>query len=350
MLALSLASVGCVKFERAYSSGRYANSQRRLERTTESESADGFEQYATASDIRFFLDTLCNITIFASNAGKANELLTKTFELLAHYESLFSITIEGSDIWRINHAGSLPVAVSTETIELLEAGIKYSKLSSRKFDITIGRLTRLWDFSGQSSLPDELSLSQAIASVGYKNIVIDGETVTLTNPYTWIDLGGIAKGFMLDRLAGFLRSTEIYGAVIDLGGDIIVIGEREAGRKWRLGVRNPFGSEYGLIGIIKTSEASVITSGIYERQFEYEGVSYHHILDPSTGMPARSDIVSATVVSESALAADALTSIALHLYSDDAYELLRSMPEVIGAILVLQDGRIIEIGNIDFTQ
>ncbi|MCL2201585.1 MAG: FAD:protein FMN transferase [Oscillospiraceae bacterium] len=303
-------------------------------------------------DSRFMLDTFCTITIFypddAEMQAKAARVIEEAFLLILHYEQLFSISVEGSDIWRINHAGGAPTEVSAETVAILEAGIAFGSISEGKFDITVGRLTRLWDFSGHSGVPGQADLAQAIKSVGYQGIVIEGNTVTLENPETWLDLGGIAKGFILDSLSEFMRKQGVRAAVIDLGGDVAVVGERAAGRLWRIGVRHPFGAQHGLFGVIEIPEAASITSGIYERQFEQGGISYHHILNPRTGMPATSDIVSATVVTNSALAGDALTSAVMQAGSGRAVELLLSFPEIIGALLVLYNGEIIEVGDIAF--
>jgi len=316
--------------------------------------SDSTPENVTVSDTRFFLDTFCTITIDVQNNAtlitEAESILEEAFSLIEHYEALFSITAVGSDIWRINHAGGAPTSVSPETVEILEAGIYHGRLSDGKFDITIGRLTRLWDFSGQSGLPDEADLRDAAATVDYRTVSISGNTVTLENSDTMIDLGGIAKGFMLDRLGDFLRGAGVSGAVIDLGGDVSVVGQRPHGGEWRIGVRQPFARDAGLLGVITTSEAAIITSGVYERRFEYNDISYHHILDPQTGMPVASDIISATIVTKNALYGDALTSVVLHVGSVVASDLLQESPHVIGALLVLRSGEIIKIGDVVFEQ
>jgi len=310
------------------------------------------QELGEVSDTRFLLDTFCSITIFAPDneaaLAEAALLLEEAFALLEYYESLFSISIEGSDIWRINHAGGMPTAVSPETIEILEAGIVYGRLSRGLFDITVGRLTSLWDFSGEAGLPSEPDLMQAVMTVDYQNIIIDGNTITLLNSETWIDLGGIAKGFILDSLSKLMIERGVLGAVIDLGGDVAVVGERGENRLWRLGVRHPFGGEFGLLGIIEIPEAASITSGIYQRQFELDGISYHHILNPRTGMPTNSDIASATVIINSALVGDALTSVIVQVGSERAAELIAETPGVLGAILVLRSGEVVVIGDISF--
>jgi len=299
----------------------------------------------TVSDGQFLLDTWCSITLYGTNDPS---ILAEAFDLCEEYEALFSITIEGSDVWRINNAGGMPVTVSPQTAELIRSGLDFGVISGGLFDVTIGRVSRLWDFSGNASVPSGDLLSAAISTVDHRQVTIDGNTVRLYNHGAWIDLGGIAKGFIADRLADHLRDHGVSGAVIDLGGDIAVVGEKPDGSPWRIGVRRPYGGQNDLIGVIETRSASVVTSGIYERQFEENGVLYHHILHPWTGMPVDTDIISATVIADSAVAGDALSTIALLAGSEGASALLNQAPGFVGALLILRNGELLQIGDISF--
>jgi len=306
----------------------------------------GAEQAAEpVSDMRFLLDTLCTITIFGASD---RSVLDEAFDLCAEYEALLSITIEGSDVWRINHAGGAPVEVAPPTLEIIRLGMEYGELTGGMFDITIGRLSSLWDFSGRSGVPSESELVFASGTADFGRIVIEGNTVQLADPDAWIDLGGIAKGYIADRLADFLRSRGVLGAIIDLGGDVAVVGEKPDGTPWRIGVRQPFGARNELLGVVETGEASVVSSGVYERMFEENGVVYHHILDPGTGMPVSSGVISATVVTESSVVGDILSTIILLVGSEKAAGLFSQTPGFIGALLVLEDGELLEFGDIDF--
>jgi len=305
----------------------------------------GVSQPEPVSERRFLLDTLCQITIYSDDA---QALLSEAFDLIEHYESLFSVTLHGSDIWRINQARGEPTEVSPETLELIRASLEYSAMSYGMFDITVGRLSSLWDFTGRYGVPSELEIEFAVDTVDFRQVVIEGNTITLENPEAWLDLGGIAKGFIADRVADFLRERGVLGAVIDLGGDVVVIGEKPDSTPWRIGVRHPFDEETPLMGVLETYEAAVITSGIYERRFKQDGAIYHHILDPNTGVPVITEIVSVTVISESALTGDALTLISLMVGTERAIRLLNQAPGVIGALLILEDGELIKIGDINF--
>jgi thiamine biosynthesis lipoprotein len=291
------------------------------------------------------LDTVCTITVYGT---QDHSLLDGAFELLAEYEALLSVTVEGSDVWRINHAGGAPVTVAPQTLELIRLGIEYGAVSDGKFDITIGKLSTLWDFTGHSGVPSGTELENARDTVDYRQIVIDGNTVRLTNPEARIDLGGIAKGYIVDRLADFLRESGVAGAIIDLGGDIAVIGEKPDGTPWRIGVRQPFGGLNDLLGLVEIGETSVVSAGVYERMFEENGVIYHHILDPDTGMPVKSDVISVTVMTESTVIGDIVSTIILLVGSERADGIFNQTPGFIGALLVLETGELVEYGDIDF--
>jgi len=305
----------------------------------------GEEPAAVASETRVLLDTYCTITIYGAHDAS---LLEEAFEMCAGYEALFSITREGSDVWRINHAGGEPVTVAPQTAGVICEGLSYCELSGGLFDITIGRVSRLWDFSGNPRVPADAELEAARATVDYRKVLVEGNSVTLLNPEAWIDLGGIAKGYIANRLAEFLLAREVAGAVIDLGGDVAIIGEKPDGEPWRLGVRQPFGGRSDLLGVIETGEASVVTSGVYERQFESGGRLYHHILDPVTGFPVVTDIVSATVVTDNSTAGDALSTIAVLAGSAGAADLLSRADGFTGAVLLLDSGELLTIGDVSF--
>ena len=299
---------------------------------------------------RLMLDTFCKISIYGSYGTQDDVILNDTLDLCSDYEALLSVTVEGSDVWRINHAGGAPVSVAPQTIEVIKTGLKYGELSGGMFDITVGRLSDLWDFTGLSGVPSESDIARVRATVDYGKVIIDGDTVTMLDTEAWIDLGGVAKGYIADKAAEFLEERGVIAAVIDFGGNIVVMGEKPDASAWRVGVTTPFSERDDLIGIVETSEASVVSSGIYERRFIENGVLYHHILDPNTGMPVKSDIVGATVVSANSADADALSTTLVLLGSERAPDIIANAPDVVGALLILEDGEIMQLGEIDFQE
>ncbi|MCL2820701.1 MAG: FAD:protein FMN transferase [Oscillospiraceae bacterium] len=313
------------------------------------------------SDTRLLLDTYCTIVI---HGDVSSELLDEAFALCAELEALFSITIEGSDVWRINHAEGEPAKVDSRTRDVIKAGLEFGELSDGMFDITIGRLTRLWDFgrhrqgdgsSGPTSedsrtVPLSSDIEDAKNAGNIKDLLISEETVWVREPdgggdTAWIDLGAIAKGYIADEIAAFLVESGVTGALIDLGGDVVTVGNRPDGSPWRIALRKPFGSTDEWIGIVDASDFAVVSSGTYERSFEKDGVFYHHILDPFTGMPAETDIVSATVIAESAVIGEGLSTIAVLAGSERASEYFEQVSGFICAVLVLDDGEILVIGD-----
>jgi len=303
------------------------------------------------SDTRLLLDTFVTITIHGdSDPG----LLDEAFALCEEYEALLSITREGSDVWRINHAEGEPVSVDPNTLEVIMYGLDFGEFTDGMFDITIGRVSRLWDFSSVGDtgvpyapkIPSDADLEAALFTVDYRQVLISGNTVQLADPEAWIDLGAIAKGYIGDRIAGFLVERGVSNALINLGGDVVVVGNRQDGNPWRIALQKPLGNEGERLGVFEISDASVISSGIYERRFEIDGVLYHHILDPNTGMPSNSDVVSATVIASSAVIGEGLSTTAVLTGSERARVMFEQVPEAVGMVLVLENGELLQFGNV----
>ena len=300
------------------------------------------------SETRLLLDTFCTITVHGSVDV---EVLDEAFALCEELEALFSVTLEGSDVWRINKAGGEPVTVDPRTVEVIRAGLLFGELTDGMFDITIGRVSRLWDFgsvvSGETvrRIPVESEIDKARMTVDYRLVIIAGDTVQLTGSDAWIDLGAIAKGYIGEKVAEFLIQRGVSGALISLGGDVVAVGNRHDGNPWRIALRDPFGSEGEWLGILEITGASVMSSGTYERRFELDGVRYHHILDSTTGMPVVTDVVSATVIVEDAMLGEGLSTAAVLLGSEGAFEFFGRVPGVLGAVLALEDGTILEYGE-----
>lgn len=305
------------------------------------------------SETRLLLDTICTITISGYDGGDeaARQLLGEAFEICEKLEMLFSVTVEGSDIWRINYALGISVDIDPRTVEVIERGIEFGELSGGMFDITIGKLSSLWDFGGSEvHIPLEIEREKARETIDFRQIAIDGNGLTLQNAGARLDLGGIAKGYIADRIAAFLTENGVKNALVDLGGDIVALGERQDSSAWRLGVRRPFGNMDEYIGVIEASDVAVVSSGVYERKFEVSGVLYHHILDPNTGMPARSDVTAATVIAVDAITGEGLSTIAVLVGSEQAQEIFEQAKGFIGAVLVLESGEIVTFGDVEFIE
>ena len=301
------------------------------------------EETPTVSKDGFYLDTFCTITIYAMEGGtldeaKAEAAIDGAFDLCAEYESLLSRTKEGSDIWNINHSEGQPVTVSPVTIDALTKAMEYCKFSGGRFDITIGHVTDLWDFHEQDEpvLPEETDVSAALETVDYHNVVIKDDTVTLRpvetaegDVYAFVDLGGMAKGFIADAMTAYLSEQGVTGAVVDLGGNIAILGYKDGtSAEFTVGIKKPFSETGEIAEKVSAANASIVTSGVYERYFEVDGVRYHHILDGKTGYPADRGLLSATVIGPEGRSADcdALATIAMLSGELKAQELIKRKP------------------------
>lgn len=286
----------------------------------------------SADDMRFMLNTICTITVYSEdNKNKsAEDLVNEAFDLCQDYENKFSRTIEGSDIYNINNSGGNPVTVSDETIDILETAKYFSEMSEGAFDITTAPLSIRWNFEGESpSVPPDNEIQELLAKVDYKKINIDGNTVTLESPVEAIDLGAIAKGYIADRVADYLKENGVTSAIISLGGNIYAIGRNsEEDRPFNLGVQDPKSEDGSILGYLQLSDKSLVTSGDYQRYFTQDGKRYHHILDPKTGYPVENELSSVTIISDSSVVGDALSTACFVLGKDKGLELVNSLDGV----------------------
>jgi thiamine biosynthesis lipoprotein len=278
--------------------------------------ANGDAYLTPATLTEFLFDTIIDIKAYCSQ-----ELLDSVYERLVFFEDIFSRTREGSDIYRINAAAGVPVEVHDETADIIARACSFSELSGGLFDITIGTVTRLWDFS-EGVIPDPDELAAALEHIDYRNIEIDGSVVTLTDPQTKLDLGGIAKGYIADDIVALLKEGGCQSANVNLGGNVYVLGGKPDGGAWNVGIQDPFEPRGAIIGSIPLTDQSISTSGPYERGFEANGVFYHHILDPRTGYPVQTDLASTTIISTSSTTGDALSTTTFLLGADAALELI----------------------------
>lgn len=292
---------------------------------------------ASAKD-RTYSDTLYDTVVKVQVLDPVNEDVMNGLKTLCKkYDTMFSMYVEGSDIYNINHAGGAPVTVSSDTASLIQKGIYYSNLSGGSFDITIGAVSQLWDFSsGAGTIPDADSIASALSHVNYKNINVSGNTVQLSDPNAAIDVGAIAKGYIADRIKDYLQKNGVKHAIIDLGGNVLLIGSKTDGSKYNIGIQKPFSETGEPITSIKVADKSIVTTGIYQRYFEVDGHIYHHILDPRTGYPCENTLYSDTIITDSSLTADALST-TCYLMGFDAANKLIDQLENVDAVFITDD-------------
>lgn len=282
------------------------------------------------TDTRFLLDT------FVTLSGDCSpETLAEAFEVCAEYERLLSRTDESSDVSLINSADGT-VTVSEHTAKIIERAVYFGDISGGAFDITLYPVNLLWDFNNKV-IPERKEIAEALQNVDYQSISVNGENVNTNGKK--IDLGGIAKGYIADRLAEFLNENGTENGMINSGSTIVIFGNERT-----VNLKKPFSKdEYAAEIVIKNK--SISTSGIYERCIEQDGKIYHHILDPQTGYGAETDLASATVICDSALDGDALSTVCILLGRDKAAELIETIPDT-EAVFIDRSGALTFTGGI----
>lgn len=277
------------------------------------------------SDTRFMLNTVSTVRIF--NEDK-EEVLDQVFAHIKSYENILTMHEAGSEIDEVNqNAGIKPVKVSEEVFNLVELSIEHAQLSEGLFDVSIGVLTSLWNIgSSDARKPSQAEIDEVLPLVGYEKIELHREdlTIFLQEKGMKIDLGGIAKGYIVDKAAEFLVEHGVTAAVIDLGGDIFVVGNNIHGNPWNIGVQNPFLGRGQIIGTVKAVNQSIVTSGVYERVFEEDGVDYHHLLNPFDGYPFMNDLAGVSIVSETSAEGDALSTAAFGMGLEKGLEFIEA--------------------------
>ena len=263
------------------------------------------------------MDTFMTIRAYGDNTDKA---LESAEERIKYLESIFSVTIEESDIQKLNYSYGKTAEVSQETAEIISESIRIGKETGGALDITLYPVLSIWGFTGDEyRIPDSEEITGLLEYVDYSEIIVDGSNVTVPDGFQ-LDLGAVAKGYTSDVIADELRENGVESAVINLGGNIRTLGEKPDGSPWKIAVRNPFDTENDMC-VLETGEISVVTSGNYERYFEDDdGQRYCHILDPADGYPAENGLVSVTVIGKSGLYCDALSTSLFVMGEDKSVE------------------------------
>ena len=290
----------------------------------------------------FALNTYITFTV---TGRRAEEAVTALRAEVTRLERLFSTTVETSDVARANASDGAPVTISEETASLLTTAFAVSAETDGAFDVTVRPLVTLWDFEGNPSVPAEEDLAAALALVGQEHVTLTGTEITI-DPGSGIDLGGIAKGYVTDRLRDILTEYGIRSAMLVLGGNCYAHGLKPDGSKWRIGIQDPEDAS-ATIGSVRVSDCAVITSGGYQRNFVEDGREYHHILDPETGYPAESGFLSVTILSPDGTLADALST-ALFVMGPEKAEAYWRTRDDFEFVAVLTDGSIVVTDGVDF--
>lgn len=289
------------------------------------------------SKTSFLLNTINTITIYDS---KDQSLLDGAFDLIADYELIYSRTLEPSELYQLNH-GLLPKSnggyvVSDELKDILEYGLEYGAVSKGNFDITIAPISSMWDFTEDVPLPEKEQIQAELPKVDYKSISIQGNVVTFVVEGVSIDLGGIAKGNIADKVKEYLLSKGVKSALINLGGNILSVGQKPDGTPFKIGIQKPFADKNEVAAVMDINDYSIVSSGIYERYRYVDDVLYHHILDPNTGYPYVNNLVALTIVSKKSVDGDGLSTTCFALGLEEGLKLINSLEDIY-AVFITDD-------------
>lgn len=281
---------------------------------------EGAEPYSK-SDVA--MGTVVSETIYSSGEDSTDEVMDRLREVESQY---LSWRVEDSDIARINDGSGTAVNISRETADYLGEALELAKNSQGAFDPTIGDITRLWDIAGENPhIPKEEEIQELLQKTGYEKIVLNDRNAVLESGVT-IDLGAVGKGIGCDEAAKLLKENEqVSGAVIAVGGSIVTYGEKPDGSDWKVAISNPRGETGTYLGTLSLKgEHYISTSGDYQRYFQKDGVRYHHIMDPSTGYPADSGLISVTILCDNGLVSDGLSTACFVLGMERSQDLLKT--------------------------
>lgn len=297
--------------------------------------------YEPVSQNKHLLGTIVTVTLYDN---PEQEIFDEIFNSMEKIEAEMTINnATTSEVIEINkQAGIDYVKVSKQTFDVIKSGLYYSKLGNGNFDITVGPLVKLWEIGfTDAHVPNSDEIAESLTHINYQKVLLDEENqaVKLEDKGMQLDLGGIAKGYAADVAVEILKKHGNKQAIINLGGNVYAYGEKPNGDAFRIGVQNPFSPRGASLGVLSVKDKTIVTSGTYERYFEQDGIIYHHILDPKTGYPVENNLKSVTIVTESSMTADALSTMTFVLGLDEGMKLVESLPDV-EALFITNDQKL----------
>lgn len=298
------------------------------------------------SESRILMDTIVRISIYQTRLSRQqiDQALDRAFQVMADIEAKTSVYIDSSDLFFIEKmAGQRSIPVSPGTFKILQKSLAVSEKTGGAFDITIGTIKKIWGFDSESpSVPDSTQIHAGLSQTGYQQIRLGNNSVSLKKPGIHIDLGGAAKGYIVDSGVAVLQQSGVESGIVDAGGDMRIFGRHPTKEYWTIGLQHPRKPRNILLAEFHTQAASIATSGDYERFFEVEGIRYHHILDPKTGFPANR-CVSVTIVAKSALLADTYATAVFVMGPEKGMALIENDPLLEGMIVLEEDNRLVTL-------
>lgn len=294
----------------------------------------------SVSKTEFVLGTVVTVKLY-NNATE--EVFSTVFHKLREIEEKMTINSKDSEVISINSkAGEGFVKISDDTFYVIDKGRYFSEISKGRFEISIGPLVKLWNIGSEDAkVPTENEIENRKALIDFNNVILkeSEKSVMLKEEGMTLDLGGIAKGYGADEVVKILEEHGVKHAIVNLGGNVFAYGNKPDGSPWRIGVQNPKSPRGDYIGIAEVVNKTVVTSGIYERYFEEEGKQYHHILDPDTGYPVENNLAGVSIIADSSIDADSLSTAAFALGIDEGMKLIETLDDT-EAVFVTKDSEV----------
>jgi len=310
---------------------------------------------AEPSSADFVLGTVCSINLYDQ---AKTQVYDDVFNRLREIDNRMSVNLSYSDVARVNAAaGIAPVQVHDDVFDVIERAVFFAEISGGAFDPTVGPLVSLWGISGDNPrVPSQEEIDAVLPLVNWRDVELDRErrSVFLKRPGMALDLGAIAKGYAADEAAAIIRKSKLKRALVDLGGNVLTIGEKRDRNPWRVGIQDPLENRGAYLGIVDLREQTVVTSGVYERYFEADGIYYHHIFSPFDGCPANNGLLSVTIITGVSMDADALSTAVFVLGYEKGLALIEFVKKLYGgnneieAIFVFEDMSVRKTDGADF--
>ncbi len=287
-------------------------------------------------------------TVNFIDAWASEDVLTEAVALCEWYHNLLSKSVDTSDVWRMNHAEGQPVEVDEHTAAIMRAGLEIYRASGGAFNMTIGAVSSLWNFKAKEpKLPEAAAIRETLLRTDMSRIRLEGRTVTVPAGMQ-VDVGGIAKGYIADRIADFLRERGVTSALLNFGGNVITIGRKPDGQPWVVGLQKPGGEIFqDFWAALPSVDETVVTSGTYERGFTLDGVRYHHLLDPRTGWPVQNEVQTVTLIGKSSLMADGVSTACFVMGPEYGGMLAQRFGMRI--VYLMKDGRVLSSPDVPLT-
>lgn len=272
----------------------------------------------------FYLDTFVEVTLYGCGSQK---IANKAVDMCKYYQNIFNFRDESSTLAKLNQSGSMRVATEEDEAlaGLVSIGLDYGKRTDYSLNIALGPATVQWDFINKT-VPDKSEIESALKNVTPDKILVSNSRVELNG--NKIDLGAVAKGYIADKIKEYLVEEGVDSAIINLGGNILCVGQKTDNKKFKIAVQQPFGRGNEVAFSLGIDDMSVVTSGVYERYFYRDDILYHHILDPDTGYPCDNGLWSVTIISSKSVDGDCLCTGCFVMGLDRAVKLIDSMEDV----------------------